>query len=93
MDNIYLRMAKMPTGERLGRMKAAVVYLADCASTCPSSADNVMKNILDGAVDEDAYGRTCALIGYVTGEVYRTDNQKLVYEMVTGEKPEEPKKA
>lgn len=93
MDNIYLRMTNMPIGEMLGRIQAAVVYLADCASTCPSSADNVMKNILDGAGKVDAYGRVCALIGYVTGEIYRTDNQKLVYEMVTGEKPEETKKA
>lgn len=93
MDNIYLRMAKMPTGEMLGRMKAAVVYLADCASTCPSAADDVMKNILDGSCSEDAYGRICSLIGHVTGEIYRTDNQKLVYEMVTGEKLEETKKA
>lgn len=89
MDNIYLRMAKMPTGEMLGRIKAAVVYLADSTSI----SDNVMKNILDGSGSEDAYGRICSLIGHVTGEIYRTDNQKLVYEMVTGEKPEEPKKA
>ena len=93
MDNIYLRMTNMPIGEMLGRIQAAVVYLADCASTCPSSADNVMKNILDGAGKVDAYGRVCALIGYVTGGIYRTDNQKLVYEMVTGEKLEETKKA
>ena len=88
-NNIYLRMTNMPIGEMLGRIQAAVVYLADSTST----SDNVMKNILDGAGKVDAYGRVCALIGYVTGEIYRTDNQKLVYEMVTGEKPEETKKA
>lgn len=89
MDNIYLRMTNMPIGEMLGRIQAAVVYLADSTST----SDNVMKNILDGVGKVDAYGRVCALIGYVTGEIYRTDNQKLVYEMVTGEKLEETKKA
>lgn len=93
MDNIYLRMTNMPIGEMLGRIQAAVVYLADCASTCPSSADNVMKNILDGAGKVDAYGRVCAVIGYVTGEPFKSNTQKLVYEMVTGEKLEETKKA
>lgn len=95
MDNIYIRVSNMNTAEMVGRVNAAVVYLKDVEiengydyeSTIP------MMNILEGAERADVYGRVCALIGHVTGEKYKTSNQKLVYEMVTGEKLEETKKA
>lgn len=93
MDNIYLRMTGMPTDEMLGRMQAAVVYLTDYITEGAPGPADAMRNILDGAADEDAYGRVCALIGYVTGEPFKSSSQKLVYEMVTGEKLEETKKA
>ena len=86
-------MDKMPINQMLGRINATVTYLTDYITDGAPGPADVMKNMLDGADDKDAYGRVCALIGYVTGEIYRTDNQKLVYEMVTGEKPEETKKA
>lgn len=93
MDNIYLRMTGMSTDEMLGRIKATVAYLNDYITEgAPGPADS-MRNILDGAEDVDAYGRVCALIGYVTGEPYKSDTQKLAYEMVTGEKLPETKKA
>ena len=90
MDNIYLRMNGMSTDEMLGRIKATVAYLNDYIT---EGAADSMRNILDGAEDVDAYGRVCALIGYVTGEPYKSDTQKLAYEMVTGEKLPETKKA
>ena len=34
-------------------------------------------------------GRVCALIGYITGDTCPTEHEKLVFEMVTGEKLEE----
>ena len=93
MDNIYLRMTGMSTDEMLGRIKATVAYLNDCITEgAPGTADS-MRNILDGVEDVDAYGRVCALIGYVTGEPYKSITQKLAYEMVTGEKLPETKKA
>lgn len=93
MDNIYLRMTGMSTDEMLGRIKATVAYLNDCITEgAPGPADS-MRNILDGAEDVDAYGRVCALIGYVTGEPYKSSSQKLAYEMVKGEKLPETKKA
>ena len=86
MDNIYLRMTGMPPDEMLGRIKATGAYLNDYITEgAPGPADS-MRNILDGAEDVDAYGRVCALIGYVTGEPYKSSTQKLAYEMVTGEK-------
>lgn len=93
-NNIYLRMTGMSTDEMLGRIKATVAYLNDYITEgAPGPADS-MRNILDGAEDEDAYGRVCALIGYVIGEPYKASCQKLAYEMVTGEKlPGETKKA
>lgn len=93
MDNIYLRMAKMPFNEMRGRMKATVTYLTDYITDGAPEPADVMKNMLVDAVEEDAYGRVCALIGYVTGEPFKSSCQKLVYEMLTGEKLEETKKA
>ena len=93
MDNIYLRMTGMTTEEMLGRIQAAVVYLTDYITEGAPGPADAMKNILDGAADVDAYGRVCALIGYVTGEPFKSSSQKLVYEMVTGEKLEDTKKA
>lgn len=93
MDNIYLRMTNMPIGEMLGRIQAAVTYLTDYITDGAPGPADVMKNMLDGADDKDAYGRVCAVIGYVTGEPFKSNTQKLVYKMVTGEKLEETKKA
>ena len=93
MDNIYLRMTGMPTDEMLGRMRATVAYLTTNISEGTPGPADAMKNMLDGAVYEDAYGRACALIGYVTGEPFKLSCQILAYEMVTGEKLEETKKA
>ncbi len=94
MDNIYRRVSFMKTEVMRGRADAAVVFLNDRISDgLDIEEDRVMRNILEGSERADVYGRACALIGYVTGEKYKTSNQKLVYEMVTGEKLEEPKKA
>lgn len=89
MDNIYKKVSAMKTDEMLGRVRAAVVFLNDLVF----EDDRIMRNILDGADKYDVYGRICSLIGHVTGERYKTGNQKLVYEMVTGEKVEDTKKA
>lgn len=94
MDNIYRRVSAMRTEEKLGRADAAVAFLNDRISNgLDIEEDRVMWNILDGAEQDDVYGRICSLIGYVIGEKYKTGDQKLVYEMVTGEKLEETKKA
>jgi hypothetical protein len=95
MDNIYIRVSNMNTSEMVGRVNAAVVYLTASGNDFDNESTIPMMNILGGAERADVYGRVCALIGYVTGEKYKTSNQKLVYEMVTGEKleVEEPKKA
>ena len=93
MDNIYKRMDKMPINQMLGRINATVTYLTDYITDGAPGPADVMKNMLDGADDKDAYGRVCAMIGYVTGEPFKSNSQKLVYEMVTGEKLEETKKA
>lgn len=93
MDNIYIRASKMNTSEMMGRVKATVAYLTDIKNGYDHESTSPMLNILEGAESADVYGRVCALIGHVTGEKYKTSNQKLVYEMVTGEKLEETKKA
>lgn len=94
MGNIYSKVISMGAEEMLGRVHATVAFLDQrIADDFDSKEDRIMRNILDGAENEDVYGRICSLIGYVTGESYKTDNQKLVYEMVTGEKLEETKKA
>lgn len=94
MDNIYRRVSFMKTEVMRGRADAAVVFLNDRISDgLDIEEDRVMRNILEGAESADVYGRVCALIGHVIGEKYKTSNQKLVYEMVTGEKLEETKKA
>lgn len=93
MDNIYIRVSEMNISEMMGRVKAIVAYLKDIENGYDNESTRPMLNILEGAERADVYGRACALIGYVTGEKYKTSNQKLVYEMVTGEKLEETKKA
>ena len=96
MGNIYSKVFIMGTEEMLGRVHATVAFLDDCIADDNDlvlEEDRIMRNILDGAENDDVYGRICSLIGYVTGDKYKTGDQKLVYEMVTGEKPEEPKKA
>ena len=96
MGNIYSKVFSMGTEEMLGRVYATVAFLDDCIADDNDhllEEDRIMRNILDGAENDDVYGRICSLIGYVTGEKYKTSNHKLVYEMVTGEKLEETKKA
>lgn len=93
MDNIYIRASKMNTSEMMRRVKATVAYLTDIKNGYDHESTRPMLNILEGAESADVYGRVCALIGHVTGEKYKTSNQKLVYEMVTGEKLEDTKKA
>lgn len=84
----------MRTEEMLGRVDAAVAFLNGRISDgLDIEEDRAMWNSLSGAEKEDVYGRICSLIGYVIGEKYKTCDQKLVYEMVTGEKLEETKKA
>lgn len=91
MGNIYSKVLSMGTDEMLGRVHATVAFLDDCIGIADGNGyvfdeDRIMRNILDGAENDDVYGRICTLIGYVTGEKYKTSNQTLVYEMVTGEK-------
>lgn len=93
MDNIYIRVSNMNTSEMMGRVKATVAYLKDIENGYDNESTRPMLNILGGAERADVYGRVCALIGCVTGAKYKNDNHKLVYEMVTGEKLEETKKA
>lgn len=93
MDNIYRRVSFMKTEVMRGRADAAVVLNDRISDGLDIEEDRVMRNILEGAESADVYGRVCALIGHVIGEKYKTSNQRLVYEMVTGEKLEETKKA
>lgn len=93
MDNIYIRLSNMNTSEMVGRVNAAVVYLKDIENGYDYESTRPMLNILEGAERADVYGRVCALIGCAIGEKYKSSSQKLVYEMVTGEKLEETKKA
>ena len=94
MDNIYSKVFNMGTEEMLGRVNATVAFLDyHIAGSCCITDDKIMRNILDGAENDDVYGRICALIGYITGEKFKSETQKVVYEMVTGEKLEETKKA
>lgn len=85
MDNIY----KMNKDEMLGRVDAAVAFLNyHIAGSCCLTDDKIMRNMLKGAEGADVYGRVRALIGYIEGEKFKSETQKLVYEMVTGEKME-----
>lgn len=89
MDNIYRKLFNMGTDMMLGRVEATVVFLNHYIfeSYCLGD-DKIMLNILKGAEKGDVYGRICSLIGYITGEDIKSDVQKHVYEMVTGEKLE-----
>lgn len=90
MDNIYSKVLSRGTDEMLGRVEAAVAFLNfHIAGGCFLTDDKIMRNILKGAEKGDVYGRICSLIGYITGEEFKSESQKLVYEMVTGEKMEE----
>lgn len=93
MDNIYIRLGGMNIKEMMGRVMAAVAYLKDIENGYDHESTRPMLKLLEGAERDDVYGRVCALVGHVIGEKYKTSSQKLVYEMVTGEKLEETKKA
>lgn len=94
MDNIYSKVLIRGIDEMLGRVEAAVAFLNfHIAGGCFLTDDKIMLNILKGAEKGDVYGRICSLIGYINGEEIKSERQKLVYEMVTGEKLEETKKA
>ncbi len=86
MNNIYIRASKMSIPEMLGRVKATVSYLTDFGKGYDYEPTRAMRNILEGAEMADVYGRICALIGYITGDTCPTEHEKLVFEMVTGEK-------
>ena len=88
MNNIYIRASEMTVPEMMGRVKATVAYLTDFGSGYDYEPTRVMRNILEGAKKADVYGRVCALIGYITGDTCPTEHEKLVFEMVTGEKLE-----
>lgn len=86
MDNIYSKVFNMGTEEMLGRVAAAVAFLNyHIAGSCCLTDDKIMRNMLKGAESADVYGRVRALIGYIEGEKFKSETQKLVYEMVTGE--------
>lgn len=90
MDNIYGKVLNMGADEMLGRVEAAVAFLNfHISGGCFLADDKIMRNMLKGAEKGDVYGRIRALIGYITGDDLKSENQKLVYEMVTGEKMEE----
>ena len=85
--NIYGRIDKnMDQKELMGRVRATVAYLTDFGRDYDMEPTRAMRNILEGAERADVYGRVCALIGYITGDIYPTEHEKLVFEMVTGEK-------
>lgn len=89
MDNIYSKVFNMGTEEMLGRVNATVAFLDyHIDGSCCITDDKIMRNILEGAENDDVYGRICALIGYITGDTCPTEHEKLVFEMVTGEKLE-----
>lgn len=89
MDNIYSKVLSMGTDEMLGRVDAAVTFLNyHIAGGCFLNDDKIMRNMLKGAEKGDVYGRIRSLIGYITGEEFNSESQKLVYEMLTGEKME-----
>lgn len=74
----------------IGRVEAAVAFLNfHIAGGCFLTDDKIMRDILKGAEKGDVYGRICSLVGYINGEGLKSESQKLVYEMVTGEKLEE----
>ena len=86
MNNIYIRASEMNISEMIGRVKATVSYLTDFGRDYDYETTRAMRNILEGAERADVYGRVCALIGYITGDTCPTEHEKLVFEMVTGEK-------
>ena len=87
--NIYGRIDKnMDQKELMGRVRATVAYLTDFGRDYDMEPTRAMRNILEGAERADVYGRVCALIGYITGDTCPTEHEKLVFEMVTGEKLE-----
>ena len=89
MDNINKKLSTMDADEMRGRVQAAVAFLDyHIAGSCYLTDDKIMRNMLKGAESSDVYGRVLALIGYITGEKFKSETQKLVYEMVTGEKME-----
>lgn len=88
-NNIYIRIAAITHSELMGRVQATVSYLTDFCRNCDCEPTRAMRNILEGAESQDLYGRVCALIGYITSDTWHTDHEKLVYEMVTGEKLED----
>lgn len=86
MDDIYKKLSIMNTVEMRGRVQAAVAFLDyHIAGSCCLTDDKIMRNMLKGAESADVYGRVRALIGYIEGEKFKSETQKLVYEMVTGE--------
>lgn len=86
MNNIYIRASEMNISEMMGRVKATVSYLTDFGRDYDMEPTRAMRNILAVAGSRDLYGRVCALIDYITGDICPTEHEKLVFEMVTGEK-------
>lgn len=91
--DIYDRIDEdMDRMELRGRVKATVAYLTDFGRDYDMEPTRAMRAILSGAEMNDLYGRVCALIGYISGDICPTEHEKLVYEMVTGEKFERTEK-
>ena len=91
--DIYDRIDEdMDRMELMGRVNATVSYLTDFGRDYDMEPTRVMRAILSGAEMNDLYGRVCALIGYITGDICPTEHEKLVFEMVTGEKFERTEK-
>lgn len=90
MIEVCHKLSFLKEVQLLGRIEATVIYLRHCEKQKDSEPTRAMRSILAEAEKEDAFGRVCALIGYITNDTCPIEQERLVYEMVTGEKYKEP---
>lgn len=90
MTDVRHKLSFLKEQQLLGRIEATVAYLKHCEKQKDAEPTRAMRSILAEAEKEDAFGRVCALIGYITNDTCPIEQERLVYEMVTGEKYREP---
>ncbi len=89
MIEVCHKLSFLKEQQLLGRIEATVAYLRHCEKQRDAEPARAMRSILAGAEEADAFGRVCALIGYITNDTCPIEQERLVYKMVTGENMEE----
>lgn len=89
MIEVCHKLSFLKEEQLLGRIEATVAYLRHCEKQRDAEPARAMRSILAEAEKKDAFGRVCALIGYITNDTCPIEQERLAYEMVTGEKLED----